>query len=352
MQNKTLKNFSLDKLIRPTRRQAIVAGIVTGFSTLFANRLPVYAQHNDNTEAIDDPYDGVTWFDGFTRGTTSIGNIKLHHVTGGNPDAPVVLLWHGFLGNGYSNRKVLPLLASNFNVVCPDMRGYGASSHPGVDAAYDGRTLANDFKSLMEQLGHDRYHIIAHDMGAPAALLLAADSPERVRSLTYVEEPAALPDILSEKIRYTEQGTNLGGLWWWMMAYAEGMAEAIITDNERSFIDWFYNNYTADKSAIDEQARSVYVRDFKGSEGIAGWFGVYRNMLTTVDQTAPLAENKVQTPVLALGGAGSLGSSVAEQMRLVAQNVEEGVIENCGHFIPEEKPEELVRRFRDFSSSL
>ena len=346
MSNRTLKN-----LIRPTRRQAITAGIFAGISTLFANRRNVTAQQTPNSEAVGDPYDGISFPDGFVRGTTSIGDIELHHVAGGNPDAPVALLWHGFLGNAYSNRKVLPLLANDFNVVCPDMRGYGASTHPGVDAAYDGLTLANDFKSLMEKLGHDRYHIIAHDMGAPAALLLAANSPERVISLTYVEEPAALPDILSEKIRYTEQGTNLGGLWWWMMAYAEGMAEAIITGNERSFVDWFYNNYTADSSAIDEQARRVYVRDFEGAEGIAGWFGVYRDMLTTVDQTAPLAENKVQTPVLAMGGANSLGSSVAEQMG-VAQNVTESVVENCGHFIPEEKPEELVRRFRDFSSSL
>ena len=275
---------------RLSRRQAIAAGIAAG-GTLLANRTKVSAQQNADTGAVGDPYDGVEWSDGFTRSTTSVGDIELHHVTGGNPDAPVVLLWHGFLGNAYTGRKLLPLLANDYNVVCPDMRGYGASTHPGVDAAYDGRTLANDIKSLMEQLGHDRYHIIAHDMGAPAALLLAADSPERVRSLTYMEEPAALPDILSEKIRYTEEGTNMGGLWWWMMAYADGMAEAIISGNERSFVDWFYNNYTADSSAIDDLARRVYVRDFEGSEGIAGWFGVYRHMLTTVDQTAPLANN-------------------------------------------------------------
>ena len=347
-----MRNQTLNNLIRPTRRQAIAAGVVAGISTLFADRRNVTAQQNTVSEAIEDPYDGITFADGFTRGTTSIGDLELHHVTGGNPDAPVVLLWHGFLGNGYTNRKILPLLANDFNVVCPDMRGYGASTHPGVDAAYDGRTLANDFKSLMEQLGHDRYHIIAHDMGAPAALLLAADSSERVRSLTYMEEPAALPDILSEKIRYTEQGTNLGGLWWWMVAYAEGMAEAILTGNERSFVDWFYNNYTADSSAIDDLARRVYVRDFEGAEGIAGWFGVYRHMLVTVDQTAPLAQNKVQTLVLAIGGANSLGVTVAEQMQQVAQNVEESVIENCGHFVSEEQPEELVSLFQNFARNL
>ena len=347
MQNSIWKN-----LVRPTRRQAIAAGITAGISTLFINRRSVSAQQTPNSETNGDPYDGISLPDGFTRGTTDIGEIELHHITGGNPDAPVVLLWHGFLGNAYTGRKLLPLLASDYNVVAPDMRGYGVSTHPGVDAAYDGQTLANDFKSLMEQLGHDRYHIIAHDMGAPAALLLAADAPEQVRSLTYMEEPTALPDILSKKIRYTEQGTSMGGLWWWMMAYAEGMAEAIISGNERSFVDWFYNNYTADPSAIDDLARRVYVRDFEGAEGIAGWFGVYRNMLTTVDQTTPLAQNKVQTPVLAMGGANSLGATVAEQMRQVAQNVEGSVIENCGHFIPEEKPEELVSLFRDFSNNL
>ena len=204
---------TFEKIIRLTRRQAIVAGIVAGFSTLFAKRMSA-ADRQNVSEAAGNPYDGVTWSEGFTSSTMPIGNLELHYVTNSNSNAPVVLLWHGFLGNAYSGRKVLPLLANDFNVVCPDMRGYGTSTHPGVDAAYDGRTLANDFKSLMEQLGHDRYHIIAHDMGAPAALLLAADSPERVRSLTYVEEPAALPDILSEKIRYTEEGTHLGGLWW------------------------------------------------------------------------------------------------------------------------------------------
>lgn len=347
-----MKSQILNNLARLTRRQAIATGVATGFGALMANRVPAVAQQNADVQATGNPYDGITWPKGFVSSTTAVGDINLHHVTGGAPDAPVVLLWHGFLGNGYSYHKMLPLLADDFNIVCADMRGYGASTHPGVDAAYDGQTLANDFKLLMEQLGHNRYHIIAHDMGAPAALLLAADSPERVRSLTYVEEPAALPDILSEKIRYTEQGTHLGGLWWWMMAYADGMAEAIIAGNERPFVDWFYNTYTADSSTIDEQARRVYVRDFEGPEGIAGWFGVYRDMLTTVDQTVPLAEAKVQTPVLALGGAASQGEGVAEEMRRVAQNVEGGAIENCAHFVPEETPEELVRRFRTFSSSL
>ena len=342
-----------ESYIRPTRRQAIATGILTALGTLFASRKPTAsAQQNAEVDATNSPYESIAWPDGFSAGTTLVGDIEIYHVTGGNPDGPTVLLWHGFLGNSYSWREVMPLLAADFNVVCPDMRGYGASTHPGVEAAYDGRTLAADFRGLMEQLGHSRYHIIAHDMGAPAALLLAADSPSLVQSLTYVEEPAALPEVLSEKIRYTEEGTHLGGLWWWMMAYAEGMAEAIIVGNERPFVDWFYNNYAVDPSTISEQARRVYVQDFEGSDGIAGWFGVYRSMLTTAEQTAPLAEDRVQTPVLAIGGQSSQGSTIAEQMRQIAREVQEVVVEDCGHFVPEEKPEELVSRFRTFAMNL
>ena len=340
----------LERFVRPTRRQAITAGIVASFGTLLANR--AFAQPEPSPEEPSSPYEGVAWPNGFGAGTTRVGDIDIHHVTGGNANGPIVLLWHGFLGNGYSWHKVLPLLAADFNVVCPDMRGYGASTHPGTEADYDGRTLAADFRDLMEQLGHSQYHIIAHDMGAPPALLLAADFPERVQSLTYVEEPAILPEVLSEKIRYTEDGTHLGGLWWWMMAYAEGMAEAIIAGNERPFVDWFYNNYAVDPSTIDEQARRIYVRDFEGAAGIAGWFGVYRDTLTTAEQTEPLTERKVQTPVLAIGGAMSQGADIAEEMRMVAQQVEEVVIENCGHFVPEERPEALVRRFNSFIGSL
>ena len=83
-------NFQFN--IRSTRRQAIVASIFARVSTLFTERTNVKAQENLNLKSVEDPYDGFDFPDGFVRDTTNIGEIELHHVTGGNLDAPVVSL--------------------------------------------------------------------------------------------------------------------------------------------------------------------------------------------------------------------------------------------------------------------
>jgi pimeloyl-ACP methyl ester carboxylesterase len=74
--------------------------------------------------------------------------------------------------------------------------------------------------------------------------------------------------------------------------------------------------------------------------------GVYRAAFVTIEQTTPLAEigHQVTVPVVALGGEKSLGSKVGEMVKAVAKNVEDYVIPNCGHFVPEERPEEIRNR--------
>jgi pimeloyl-ACP methyl ester carboxylesterase len=71
--------------------------------------------------------------------------------------------------------------------------------------------------------------------------------------------------------------------------------------------------------------------------------GVYRAAFTSIQQTEPLTIHKVRVPVVALGGTKSLGDHVLAMVKMVAENVEGGVIADCGHFVPEERPEEIVR---------
>jgi pimeloyl-ACP methyl ester carboxylesterase len=68
---------------------------------------------------------------GFQSETTVVGGLRLHSWTGGDPNAPPVLLWHGFLGTGYTWHKVTPkLVAAGLCVLVPDMRWYGDSDKP------------------------------------------------------------------------------------------------------------------------------------------------------------------------------------------------------------------------------
>ena len=74
--------------------------------------------------------------------------------------------------------------------------------------------------------------------------------------------------------------------------------------------------------------------------------GLYRAAFRTMEQTAPLTREKLRVPVTALGGEMAQGIKVGEMVRLVAENVDQYSIPGCGHFMPEECPDEIVRRIQ------
>ena len=102
----------------------------------------------------------------FRSETAIVNGVRLHYWIGGKPNGVPVLLWHGFLGTGYSWHKVMPLLAkAGFSILVPDMRGYGDSDKPAGNEGYDSRALAEEFRALVRQI----------EFGAGQPLLLAAD---------------------------------------------------------------------------------------------------------------------------------------------------------------------------------
>jgi pimeloyl-ACP methyl ester carboxylesterase len=130
---------------------------------------------------------------GFASNTANINGVRLHYLLGGNPNGPPVLLWHGFLSTSYAWRKVMPAMEdAGLAVLVPDMRGYGDSDKPAGTEGYDARALAEEFRALVREIGFGAGRpltLVAHDMGAPPALLWAADHPEEVAGLLYIEVP-------------------------------------------------------------------------------------------------------------------------------------------------------------------
>ena len=92
--------------------------------------------------------------------TAAVNGINIHYVTQGH-GAPVVLL-HGWPEFWYGWRKQIPVLSERFNVIVPDLRGFGFSDKPL--SGYDTRTSASDIYELVRQLGHERVSIVAHDI--------------------------------------------------------------------------------------------------------------------------------------------------------------------------------------------
>jgi pimeloyl-ACP methyl ester carboxylesterase len=141
---------------------------------------------------------------GFTSEAANRSGVRIHYLLGGDPTGTPVLLWHGFLSTSQEWRKVMPALAeSGYAVLVPDMRGYGDSDKPAGTAGYDARALSEEFRALVREIGFGKGKPIilaAHDMGAPPALLWAADHPEEIAGLLYIEGPVMLSSVLSKII--------------------------------------------------------------------------------------------------------------------------------------------------------
>jgi pimeloyl-ACP methyl ester carboxylesterase len=295
----------------------------------------------------------------FISETIDINGVNIHYQIGGDPNGQPVLLWHGFLSTSYAWRKVMPLLvAHGYAVLVPDMRGYGDSDKPAGTEGYDARALADEFRALVRKIGFGAGRpliLVAHDMGAPPALIWAADRPEEIAGLLYIEAPVMLSEILTKIFAYTPEAMKEGSMWWWILPFAPDVPERLVVGNERAFLTWFYERSTFDPNSIEPETVAEILRTFSGREGVLGAMGVYRAAFISIEQTAPLAGilgHKVQVPVVAIGGKKSLGGKVGEMVKTVAQHVEDYVIPNCGHFVPEERPDEIVRHIVTMTAKL
>jgi len=281
---------------------------------------------------------------GFASKWATIAGIRLHYWTGGDPEGPPVILWHGFLSTTYAWREVAPALAkAGLSVLIPDMRGYGDSDKPPGNEGYDARSLAEECRALVAEIGFGNGKPIihaAHDMGALPALIWTADRPEEIAGLLYIEAPVMLGPVLRQVFSYTQQAMAQGSMWWWILPLAPGVPERLIVGNERAFLTWFYEgDHVVNHAAITPEAVNEYLRTFAGKEGVLGSMGIYRAAFASIDQTEPLMKAKISVPIVALGGEKGLGGKVGDMVAMVAQNVEAHTLTGCGHFMTEERPE-------------
>ncbi|WP_406466860.1 alpha/beta hydrolase [Streptomyces hirsutus] len=281
---------------------------------------------------------------GFTKTFTSrfvqASGIRQHVVVGG--EGPPLLLIHGWPETWYAWRLVMPALAKHFTVVAADQRGIGLTEKP--TSGYDTRTLARDMVALMDALGHRRFAVVGHDTGMPIAYALAADHPERVARLAVAEAflPAVTP---SPPMLGTAQANNR--LWHIPFNRLTDVNEQLVRGREGIYFGWQFATKAVRK--LPDYAVDHYVRVLASQhESLRGSFGWYRALDTTSAQDQQRKTRPLTLPVLAIGGAGSLGENVAGTMKLVAHDVRSVVIPGTGHWVAEEAPREVLAALTTF----
>jgi len=276
----------------------------------------------------------------FTSRYVDTGELRQHVVTGG--EGPPLLLVHGWPQTWYAWRLVMPALARDFSVVVPDQRGTGLSGKP--QDGYDTGTLAGDLAALMDALGHPRFAVAGHDVGMWIGYALAADHPGRVDRLAVAETP--LPGVTPSPPLFAIARLN-NALWHFAFNRLAEVNDQLVTGREEIYFGWQFASKAAKK--LPDYAVRHYVDTLAASpEALHASFEIYRALETTIAQNQQRKERRLTLPILAIGGAYSLGDQVAATMKLAADDVQTLVIPGCAHWVPEETPEETLAALTAF----
>ncbi len=278
---------------------------------------------------------------GMDQLTVRANGIRINLWAGGK--GPPVLLLHGYPQTGQMWRKVAPKLTGELSVVCPDLRGYGDSDKPRE--GYDKKTMAQDMHQAMAALGHRSYAVVGHDRGARVGHRLALDQPQAVTRLCVL-------DIVPTHTLFARTDRHLAAAYWhWFYFQAPDLPELMISAAPEPFLRHMLRALTFRAGAIDEPMVQEYLRAFTLPGTIRAGLEDYRAAASRdfEDDETDL-KRKLACPMLAIWGEFGKMHALFDVLGSWKEKAEraEGHPLPCGHFIPEEAPDELLADLRPF----
>lgn len=287
-------------------------------------------------------------FEGFERRQIAANGITINLMLGGS--GPPLLLLHGYPQTHAMWHRVAPRLAEEFTVVVPDLRGYGDSDKPAGDRehrTYAKRTMARDNVEVMRALGFERFGVAGHDRGGRVSYRMALDHPQHVTRL-------AVLDIVPTYTMFThvDKDFALATYHWFFLAQPPDLPERLIGGDPEFYIRNTLARWSGNLDAFDPEALTDYIEHFRDPACIHATCEDYRAGPTTdfADDAADYGRNKIACPVLALWGETERRRQRRDSLavwREWATDVRGHAIP-CGHFLPEEAPDETYRALREF----
>ncbi len=285
---------------------------------------------------------------GFDVQKVQLPGIAINYASAGS--GPPVLLLHGHPQTHVVWRKVAPqLVEAGYQVIAPDLRGYGDSDKPQSDAThlpYSKRVMATDQIALMAYLGHAAFAVIGHDRGGRVAHRLALDFPDAVERLGVL-------DIAPTLTMYDETNQVFATryFWWFFLIQPDGLPEKMIASDPEYFLRRHIAGQVKVKGAVGEEVIAEYLRSYRDPATLHAICEDYR-AAASIDLEHDRADqaSRIDAPLLAIWGAQGVVGDLYDVKATWGEKATDvsGVALPCGHAIPEEAPEELTAHILEF----
>ncbi|VUC20124.1 unnamed protein product [Clonostachys rosea] len=223
---------------------------------------------------------------------------------------------------------LFPDLSTKFSLIALDPPGLGGSAPPpGND--YTTASISRVVHESIDDTQKGPVHLVAHDIGAWIAYAWAAQYPWKIASLTLID--GAIPGRFPPLQYPLSNGSNIK-LFQFSFNSLPGLPELLVAEREGLLLDWLFANKSVHPDRIPQESRRAYTEAYSSPGAMSRAFGYYR----AVEESAS-------------AGVGSGMESMAKEL---ADNVQGAIIEDCGHFVMEEQPKELLDLLFKFQKTI
>jgi haloacetate dehalogenase len=267
----------------------------------------------------------------------------------GPEGAPPIVLLHGYPQTSAMWHGVAPILARSYQVICPDLRGYGRSDKPASNTShepYSKRAMAGDIVAVMQRLGHNRFLVGAHDRGARVAHRMGLDHSHRVAAMAFL-------DIAPTREMYAGTGAAFARAYWhwFFLTQPSPLPEQMIGADPKKFWKLKCFNQAGGSNPFSPEALAEYLSAFSDPDAIHASCEDYR-AAATIDIEHDDADQgrKLDMPLLTLWAKRGVIETCFDALGLWRQRAAqvEGEALDTTHYMAEEIPVDIAARMSDF----